>query len=249
MNSKYASSHTATPLLLGKSSLLRELPVGIAREQGIFFDAIRYTAQTTALAYGRLLWALDGISTQFRRSSSQVDEHLVVGALSDAWVIVDSVYRLRAMLRQMPGWKQKASGAQIFDRNTKDVETLRNFFQHLNNETKTLVREGRPLLGYVQWVSLVDESGEARAYILVPGTMVTFEQDVVIKKKERLGGPVGQARLVAAGTTLWFEPLIAELHSLVAATEASLMEHAESGPRRHADVIVEIMLEGMTLEP
>lgn len=231
-----------SPLLLAADSALRHLPVEISREQALFFDGIRFTAQTAVLSHTRLLASLDDIGRQRLADHSTVDEHLVVGALTDAWTIVDAVHRLRSLLQQMPGWRKNAAGARAFAEHTKDVEGLRHFMQHLNNEVKPLVATGVPLLGFIQWVAKMSESGPSTAFMLVPGTVGTFEQDVVVNTLEPLGGSVGQVRLVAGGVTLWLAPLVDRVRDLATSIEAGLGEYKPQSLRRSADLVVEITL-------
>lgn len=233
------------PLLLSTDSALRHLPVGISRKQALFLDGIRFTAQTAVLAYDRLARSLTEIGLQRRQDPGAIDEHLVVTAIADAWLIVDVVHRLRSMLQQMPGWKTKAAGARLFERRTQDVETLRHFMQHINNEVGRLLVSGVPLLGFIQWVALVAPDGKACAYMLVPGTVGTFEQDIVIKKKEPLRGPVGQIRLVATNTVLWLEPIIDEVRDLAIFIEQGLLQYDQDGLTRQADLVVEIDLDDL----
>lgn len=234
---------------MSSDSPLRYLPTTISREQGLFFDGIRFTSRTAILSYDRLLETLEEIAKQKRGGRAEADEQLVVCALADAWTIVDVVQRLRMILHQMPGWKKKALGARLFDERTGDVEDLRHFVQHINNEVKGLIASGVPLLGFLQWVAILDAKGTARAYMLVSGTVGTFEQDVVIMKKEPLGGAVGQVRLVAGNKVLWLEPLIREVRQLAREVEQGLSDYGQGRPRRVADLVVEITLDDLRLRP
>ncbi|MDX6379852.1 MAG: hypothetical protein QOI57_876 [Rubrobacteraceae bacterium] len=70
--------------------------------------------------------------------------------------MVDSLQRLRGLLKQMPGSKNKSPGLQVFLRNTDMVEDLRNMVQHLNHEIDNLVDQNEPVFGTLSWFTVLD---------------------------------------------------------------------------------------------
>ncbi len=129
-----------------------------------FYDGIQYCMLMVEMANKRLEIALLSLSTD------PSDSEQVLSAVTDSWLIIDAVHRLRSLLRQTPGLKQKTSELQSFFRRTARVEELRNAVQHLNHQFNSYVRSEVGPWGALTWVTPVpDDNHTFMSYLLVPG--------------------------------------------------------------------------------
>jgi hypothetical protein len=89
--------------------------------------------------------------------------------MADAWLMIDAVHRLRQLLLQLPGLRQKERELQVFFRNTETVENLRKFVQHFSSGIESFVAVKTPLWGILSWTE-VWEDGVGVNFIIIPGT-------------------------------------------------------------------------------
>jgi hypothetical protein len=75
----------------------------------------------------------------------------VVTALADLWSVVDSAHRVRTLITKMPYRRAISSEYEIFERNTRAVEDLRHYIQHLDNEIPKLEENATPVWGSISW--------------------------------------------------------------------------------------------------
>ena len=140
-------------MLVSKESPLRKIPYALDRKQALFIDGIRFTFEMIDVAYVRLLYILEQITTD----DSFREEHPMAEAFMEAWSIVDSVHRLRCLISQMPGFKQnELPQRKIFLEKTKDVEDFRHTIQHLNNDIIKLADQNEPAWGILSWFTITD---------------------------------------------------------------------------------------------
>lgn len=140
--------------MIGPSSPFRRIPFHLDPHQGLFLGGIRWTAEMMELQYKRLLSALDQVTTV----SKLGDEGLE--ALADAWALVDSTYRFRELIQQLPGLKSSPD-RELFVRKTAAFEKLRNSIQHLRNEISALAQNGQAVWGTLSWLVLQDTEAKA----------------------------------------------------------------------------------------
>lgn len=150
--------------ILGERSALVYIPDALEPRQKRCLQAIRYSLEFVETSFGRLQRALDELSRSRTRSHA-----LHAAALLDAWSLVDSVYRLRALIRKMPRYRERAPSKQIFLRETRGVSELRHAWQHLSDEMDERIAQRLPVLGRLAWVSPLDRSQSL--YVL--GTYIT----------------------------------------------------------------------------
>ena len=169
-----ATTRRKIGLIIGEGSPLRRLPANLDRKQMLFLDGIRYSVNMADLAYSRLQQTLYRLSmNQQHYEGFDLD---ILSAVQDAWSIVDSFHRLRGLIRQTPGFKQKSPEMRVFMQHTEKVEDLRNAVQHLNHEIDKLVGANQTVWGSVSWFAVSDPSSKSgQIGLLVAGTVVTSE--------------------------------------------------------------------------
>jgi hypothetical protein len=158
-------------MLIERDSPFRRIPTALESRQALFLDGIRFAAEAADLSYLRLVNTLLRLAQHGAADGEHNQD--IVSATVDAWSVVDSLYRLRVMLKHMPGLKQKGINVQLYYRATTDVEVLRHYVQHLNEKICDLVHTESPVWGKLQWLALLDRTkGIIRICTIVSGSFV-----------------------------------------------------------------------------
>lgn len=140
-------------MLISKDSPLRQIPYALNRKEALFLDGIRFTIEMIDVAYVRLLYILEKITTDY----SFRENHPMAEVFMESWSIIDSVYRLRCLINQIPGIKHKEFiHRKIFLEKTKDVEGFRHTIQHLNNDIAKLADLNESAWGNLSWFTIID---------------------------------------------------------------------------------------------
>lgn len=115
-----------------------------------FLDGLRYSFEVAFQNHEILRKTLNEIE-QADQQAPEDDQ--VVRAIASAWILIDVSHRIRELVQTVPGLKQKLPRLQLFIKNTKNVETLRNYVQHLRTGITDLPTPSTPLWGVISWVS------------------------------------------------------------------------------------------------
>ncbi len=226
-------------IILDTQSPLRELPASVPRNQALFFDGIRFSIQMAGLAYHRLLPVLQQLAIDGFERGRRADEEQVIAALIDAWTVIDSLHRLRELVRQTPGVKQRDSGIRLFFAKTADVTALRNRIQHINQEVLELAATGHPLLGVLSWATITQPAtGKGCVAALLAGSVATAEYKITMPWDQSIQGDVGFVSLEAAGTRVMLADVLDSGIGLVRAFEEALRPRVQEGAVRPADVVL-----------
>lgn len=119
----------------------------IAKKQ-LFYDGLYYSVKMIRAAYHNLVDKLCTLADFKFKDPADLAE----SAITEAWAIVDSLYRLRKLLEDTPGLKQKSPELQLFYRKTKCLKDLRDSIQHLDEYIEKYVSNKIPAWGRVSWV-------------------------------------------------------------------------------------------------
>jgi hypothetical protein len=185
--------------VLDPNSPLHRLPAGLHRRQTLMLDGISISIDMATMSYGRLQNSLLELSRGLAQDQPRPPG---LGALvmMDAWMIIDAVNRLRVLVAETRGLKQRHA-VDSFRRSVEDVEILRNAVQHLPGEVAELEKNGRPLWGSLSWG--YRESPTAAIHVLVPGTIAPTEGlPMVNPLAEQVEIPIGFVVLSAAEVTV-----------------------------------------------
>jgi hypothetical protein len=153
------------------TSNLRRIPTAVDQRTILFLDGIRYSLEIADLTFNRLGQTV----LEFDR-----DDHngkplgsLIVSLMTDAWMFIDCVHRLRELLQQTPRIKQNDPELQLFLRRTSAIEQLRHFVQHLRSGIEAFVQRNMPLWGTLSWGNVAIKDGQLVCHIVIPGTYYT----------------------------------------------------------------------------
>ena len=118
----------------------------------LIVDALRYTLLLEQKAFTSMFRALRRIEND-DDGTGHPNGALTLTALSAAWNIVDTVHRLRGLVRQVPKLSQKSPEVQLFIRNTSFIAEFRNVYQHLNTVIPKIEGTTNPIMGVLSWVT------------------------------------------------------------------------------------------------
>ena len=176
-------------------------PVLSKLQRILFKDGMQYSINMANLSYFRLradLLALSKHDYSLRKENketlSKEEVHVCkISALTNAWQVVDSVNRLRELLRHAPGTPGIKHDTEYdrFFRKTENVEHLRDNIQHLNTQILQFIQDKLPAWGNLAWASKLDESDELLLFALVPGE--------IFKRNDALINPVGRKMTIPIG--------------------------------------------------
>lgn len=188
-------------LLLGRDSVLRQIPVNVDPKQALFLDGIRHSVEIMDLAYGRLR---DGL-THLALHPPAPDElpDLSAHAFLDAWSFVDAIDRFRMMYTQMPGIKFGAAkvGIPPLQDILQEFRYLRNVADHLAQRADFVLSRNGTALGELNWLTGVQLQPEVIAWhcTLHPGTLQSAPSTQTNPIVSTLDWPTDSIRLSAGG--------------------------------------------------
>src|SRR6266540_3224361 len=146
---RHPSNHRSQSTMLDQDSPLHRLPAGLRRRQKLMLDGIGISIDMATMSYARLQASL----LAWTQGVVQGQPQPTAGAaliMMDAWMIIDAVNRLRALVAATRGLK-RGPAVVSFNRSVEGVETLRNAVQHMIGEVEELEKNGHPLWGSLSW--------------------------------------------------------------------------------------------------
>lgn len=151
----------------------------------LFYDGIYYSIKMARSAYNDLVDKLSTI-TDFQ---VQDPNNSAESAITDAWFVIDSLYRLRKLLEDTPELKQKSTQLQLFYRKTKCLKDLRDSVQHLDEFIEKYVHQNIPAWGRLTWACPISQT-EYKACMIVPGDFQPNENLMPSHKGEKIRTPI-----------------------------------------------------------
>lgn len=188
-------------LLLGRDSVLRQIPVNLPPKQALFLDGIRHAVEIMDVAYCRLSDSLTHFALHPPVSEEFADRS--AHAFLDAWSFVDAVDRFRMLYTQMPGIKFGAVkvGIPSLREVTEDFRNLRNVADHLAQRADLVVSQNGAALGELTWLTGVQFEPEVIAWhcTLRPGTLRSAASAQISSVVGTLDWPTNSICLSAGG--------------------------------------------------
>jgi hypothetical protein len=216
--------------LISASSPLRRLPAAFDVRQRLFLDGIRYAIEMTELAYRRLATTALAVA----RSDRPAPWHFPAMML-DAWSIVDSVHRLRALVRQMPKLRKSATEHELLMRTTTDVDGLRNAVQHQVGEFTKLADNGGYAWGYISWACLNPKLDGCRSCVLVAGAVANGTIESVNPVGKPFHWEVDHVTLTAYETSVDLSSVVRNVGKYTGYLEMLVSHAIEGHPSRGSD--------------
>lgn len=154
--------------LVPPDSPLLKVPTALDRRTVLYLDGIRYSMHMFDIASERFAATVQRLTDKQHEAGALARS--IAEAFADAWLLVDVVHRLRELVQQLPGLKQKQPAVQLFLRRTAPIENLRHFVQHLRTGIHTHVQTGQPLWGTLSWTRNNPITGDPENITIAPGT-------------------------------------------------------------------------------
>jgi len=223
-------------IFISDNSPLRRIPLQLNHRQAYFLDGIRYSIEMAGLALFRLRKTLCDLTRNCGKSFST---HLeFVSAVLDAWSIVDSVDRLRGLLKCDPGIKHW-EGLSIFDKDTSGIRDLRNSIQHINANIDKMISKKLPVMGVLSWITVLDPTSKSGfSCSLVAGALFkAIVSPVVNPSGKNIALPVDFITLTAGSCSVCLSDVMRSVEWLMINMEEHLRKQFTDLPRAGADLI------------
>ncbi len=177
--------------------------MNIKRRQELFFDGIETSLSMAQSCYMRLRESVEQYSKDAQ--NGEVNNTLQNLIILDAWLFIDIINRLRILVSQSPGFK-KNDVIKSFLEVIAQVESLRHFVQHLDNEIPKAENTGMPIWGSLSWVYSPPEmqsSKHASIMAIIPGRLgKSAGHPIVNPIGKKIFLPVDLISLSASSTTV-----------------------------------------------
>ena len=188
-------------LLLGRDSVLRQIPVNVDPKQALFLDGMRHAVEIMDVAYGRLREALTHLALHPPASNELPD--IFARVFLDAWGFVDAVDRFRMLYAKMPGIKFGTAkvGIPPLREVIQEFRNLRNVADHLAQRADFVVSRNGAALGELSWLTGAQLQPEVIAWhcTLRPGTLRSVPPAQTDPIVSTLDWPTDSIRLSAGG--------------------------------------------------
>ena len=132
----------------------------------LFYDGIYYSVKMARTAYNSLVERLCTLANSQYKEDKEIP-YLAELAVTEAWSIVDSLFRLYQLLNHTPGLKQNAPELVLFYRKIKPIEDLRHSIQHLDEYLEQYSRDEIPAWGRLTWVCPTSQTKYKACMILL----------------------------------------------------------------------------------
>lgn len=201
-------------VLIPDDSPIRRLPDNSSREQALIFDGIRYAAEMMDIAYWRLFDLLQEMSSL---PDDKLTTRQIATAMLDVWSVVDSVNRLRDLLREPIGVRHDAWW-KLFILRTKDIDALRNDIQHQTGKARlgVLVANAAQIWGFLSWAEIRNGRYTGNWYLMSPGAV--YKNDQWIHAGPSVPSeplPFGRVRLQAYGRDVYLGKIVRAVQNMI----------------------------------
>lgn len=161
------------PLLLGRDSPLRRIPVNLAPTKAFHLDELRQAAESMDVAYKRLHHELTGLALQ--APAPEEIREISAHAFFDAWGFVGAVNRFYQAYVSFPGivFDKPEPGHQTLESATQSARQLHQLSCDLETRESKILPGGLPTLGEITWMTGVQATPKKVAWhcTLRPGWM------------------------------------------------------------------------------
>ena len=176
-----------------------DIPADRAKSLFLYLDGLRFACAVCLANWERAISSLreveNGLSRQTRAPTSTV-----VLIISDLWTIVDAVHRARLLSARTPYLKKALGGeCQIFDRQTRSVEEMRHYIQHLDERIVGRADASTPVWGSISWQSATEPN---KAFTLIAGTPAVTQHAVSLVWDRQESKFVRELELVVGNSIL-----------------------------------------------
>jgi hypothetical protein len=228
--------------LIPDSSPLYRHPEDLNRRDRLILDGIRYSVEITELAFRRLEETLKTIS-QF--SGGTLSPGAFASTLADSWTIIDSVNRLRDLVRLLVRLRaNEPDYVKEFISQTEVAWKMRDGVQHMGKKLDKLLSLKRPPWGTVSWVTL-EEGYPTRGliHLLIPGSFQRGRYPVPNPAGESFRAFQGLITLKAYGFSVRIVDLVQAVAVFITRFQTMLSKQFQDFPHAAAEVYIRMEFE------
>ncbi|MBL8100057.1 MAG: hypothetical protein JNK81_12795 [Anaerolineales bacterium] len=156
------------------------------------------------LHYSFEIMKLNYIDLYDRCIQIQENQENIIRVLSQCWLIVDMIHRVREISQSIPSLNKKNNELQEFIFQTKSIEDCRHYIQHLREELSKSPPSLFPVWGSLSWV---DPNDSSNCFIAVFGAInkgINYSSCVYDNLEKRW---VSKVTLGVENLSLNFDPL------------------------------------------
>jgi len=167
------------PLLLGRDSPLRRIPVNIAPSTAFHLDEIRQAIESIDVAYMRLHQELTSLALQ----TPAPEEICVISAtvFFDAWGIIWAVNKFYQAYTGFPGivFDKPRAGYETLESVTQSARLLYEISSDLQSRESIILPNKLPTLGEITWMTGVQDGAQKVAWhcTLRPGWLTAIPNE------------------------------------------------------------------------
>lgn len=231
-------------LLLGRDSVLRQIPINVDTKQALFLDGIRHAVEIMDVAYRRLRDALTHMAL-YPPASSELP-NISAYAFLDAWSFVDAIDRFRMMYTQMPGIKFGAAkvGIPPLQEVMQEFRKLRNVADHLAQRADFVLSRNGAALGELNWLTGIQLQPEVIAWhcTIRPGTLQSVPLMQTKPIFSTLDWPTDSIRLSAGGYEGNLSAVRAHIAVRIRHLEAQLQSVFQQPTQAQSSVINDVFM-------
>ncbi|ESU18458.1 hypothetical protein FCR2A7T_29400 [Flavobacterium cauense R2A-7] len=147
--------------IIDKTSILKNLPLEISRDEILIFDSLRFTLEMIDHSYDKLIESL------LKISKGEPDRN-VPAIFGYGWSIIDNSVRIANICKQLP-WENEN---EILG-HLHYLKNFRNTYQHLDERIReSLLKTESPFYGVISWVFKDLTNQKFNLYQLISGNLV-----------------------------------------------------------------------------
>jgi hypothetical protein len=235
-------------IVIGKHSILGQLPSELNRKQAVFLDGIRHAAEMVDLSYTRLVQILTHIADS-RTSQEQMMPRAFTAAYLDAWAIVDSIDRIRSLIHLLPGHTllPPTDDNPGFRVKTQTIRDLRNVADHLAQRVDNVIAKKSSALGFLSWFTFNEAKDGGYMCTILPGTAAVGQKSISVNPSGKtLTPPTDLITLAAGEYEACLSDAVRETAKVIAALEKAVQqaidENGLTGSRAGSDFLLTIAI-------
>ncbi|MBI4442636.1 MAG: hypothetical protein HY649_04600 [Acidobacteria bacterium] len=222
--------------MIPRDSPFRNPPDSLPPVQKVAIDGLRYAAEKIDLSSNRLYSHLSTISTG--PETERVPPEVFTMCLTDAWSIVDNLWRLNLLLLRMPGLK-RTSDVEAHLRALRAVEKFRHGLQHLDERIAACARDQLPLWGTLAWVFFPDgPTRSGRVFLMIPGSLRSGTHSFLNPAGEPITDIIDLVTLSAFGHKLELSFLVRRVSVLITGLDQGLRRATSGEQGSGADMVI-----------
>jgi hypothetical protein len=232
--------------MISSDSVLRNLPSGLNRKQALFFDGLRHAAEIAEFSYRRLQETLATIATESYETSERAP--MFTSAFVDAWAIVDSIDRFRALWQLLPIPGQPSRHEVVegsFLEKSQSIRDLRNVADHLAQRADYVVTQNGSALGILSWVTIPDPVDlRALSCAIIPGSVQQHRAKLPIPMGKVVELPSDLIELKAGEYSVCLSEQLPKVREIIELLEKSLDQEFRTKGVRDQNANTDILIIG-----